>query len=515
MRSLLAIAAFVLAAQVAWAGPAAEWLPEDTAFFASVDNVARLAERARSGPLGALWSDPALAELTRRIEARFATGRPGDVTPLDLLRLVKGQVAIAGLPRADGVAFVGFVDCGPRTLPFRALLEVYHRQQARGGGVTETVVPFGGRSILVRRKGRAVQAHVWIGSVVCFSDSVAALQEIVARPARSLARLAAFREARTRDADLFVWVPPAYWFAQLGLAPAQREALGLDGVRGLAGALELEPDGVRTEIVVRTEGPRRGVLALLDAPASDLGPPPFVPADCGAVLTLRVDYRRMVREALRLRPDLGGPLLEEVTALRRAAGIDVLPLVHALGDELTVAFLPPSWSRSTGSDSIMDPRAAWGDLVLVQKVRHPGAVQRFLDQLDRAAGGLPRLEVGGVPLLFLPGETLGVLALFDRHLVVGTTADSVRALVRARTSLRDADAYARASRRVASRRTAFAILNPHGRSGPTLAWVALKAARPDLAPLLDALERYRDVGAFALSSDSDALRFTWHAGIGR
>jgi len=247
----------------------------------------------------------------------------------------------------------------------------------------------------VRRHGRQVQAYAWLGSVVCFSDSVPALRHLIAR----------HRERAVvppAEADLHAYVDPSFWLDRWGLDEGSREALGLDRLRALVGEMTLLDDGVRTRLRAEMAGPPRGIVRLLRPGTPDLGPAPFLPRDTGAALTVSVDWPELARLVQALRPEANA----EASLLRRV-GLDLGDLVRALGDELTIAFLPPAWARSAGSDSVHDPTAPWGDLVVLLEVDRPRVVARFLGKIDSLAGRLPGADYLGVWIRVLPGERLG------------------------------------------------------------------------------------------------------------
>jgi hypothetical protein len=502
MRSVAAIA---LLAAVVQAEGLVDGLPDDVLFHVGTRDLGRLKARARQGPLGALWSDPALRPLTREVEARFAPPRPGDVGALDLLALVDGEVLFAGVPEGDGFATLGLIDCGPRTLPFRSMLDLYHAQQARELRIVETRERCDGRTIHVRRHGRDVQAHAWLGRVVCFSDSVAALRAL-------LLRRPAFIVAPAAEADLHAYVDPSFWLRRWGLDERSCEVLGLDRLRAISGDLTLLDDGVRTRVRVEMTG---GLLRLLRPDAADLGPAPFLPRGVGAALTVSLDWTELARLVRTLRPEV-----DAEAALLRRVGIDLFGVVRALGDELTIAFLPPAWARSAGTETVRDPRAPWGDLVVLMKLERPRVVTRLLERVDELAA-VPRTDYHGVPIRVLLGEPLGVVALLDDHLVLTTRLDAVQAVIRAwrrgPSGLRRAAPYRRASQRVPRERSAFAFLDPHARSGPSLTWMVLRQglAGHDLAGVMDAFEKYRDVSSFALSREDDGVVLTWFMGVRR
>ncbi|MHC4134771.1 MAG: hypothetical protein ACYS0K_07285 [Planctomycetota bacterium] len=503
------VAAVVLLAAAVQAQGLVDWLPDDVLFHVGTRDLGRLEARAQKGPLGALWSDPALRPLTRRIEARFAPARAGDVGALDLLALVDGEVLLAGVAEGDGLATLGLIDCGPRTLPFRSLLDLFHAQQARGRRIVETTERCEGQTLYVRRRGKDVQAHAWLGNVVCFSDSVPALRGLIARRREHSAAPAA-------GADLHAYVDPAFWLRRWGIDGTAAEALGLDCLRRIVGEMTLLEDGVRTQVRAEMAGPPRGIVRLLRPGKADLGPVPFLPRDTGATLTVSVDWVELARLVRARRPDVKG----QVSLLRRV-GLDLMGVVRALGDRLTIAFLPPAWARSAGSETVRDPTAPWGDLVVLQEIGRPEVVARFLERIDALAGPLPGADYHGVRIRVLPGERLGVVALLDDHLVLATRLDAVQAVIRAHrrgpSGLRRSAAYRRASARVPRERSLFTFIDPHARSGPSLAWTVLRQGLGghDLGSVMDAFEKYRDVSSFAVSRREDGLVLTWFMGIRR
>jgi hypothetical protein len=468
MRSL-AIA--LLVAAPAFAESLADWLPADALWCVGTPDLGRLRERAASGPLPGLWSEPALAPLRRALAAR----RREDVSALDLLALARGEVAAAGVRGAT----VGYVDCGERARLFDALLLRYHAQQARDLAVVETGERFLGHAIRVRRRPgtREVLAHVRVGSAVLFADDVLVLRDLLARRESGGARGPDLGDAA--GADVVAWVAPAEWLR--GWEDAT--VLGFDRVRSIVARVDLEPEGVRAEVRLRIDGELRGIPRLLARSVPGLGPPAFLPEDTAAAVTVSLDASAVLDELVRIRPDLAPALEAETRVLRDALGIDLRrDVLGALGDELTVALLPPAWS-DLGSDAVPAP---WGDPVIVAELRRPGAVEGFLRRI-RAE------EHDGVWLL--RGQRFGAAAVIDGHLVLATRPGPLRRI--------------RAGGPGILARAAFARL-PADRS--VFAFADLSAAVRD--PLLEAIGRHLAVSAFSVSGETDGLRLTWFAGPG-
>jgi hypothetical protein len=477
----LAIA--LVAAAPAAAESLAGWLPDDVLYYAGTADLGRLRERAAKGPLGAIWADPALRPLRAALGARLAPRRGEDVTALDLLELVRGEASVAGVRGAT----LSFVDCGERARLFEALLLRYHAQQARDLAIVETRERFLGHGIRVRRLAgsREVHAHVRVGSAFCFSDDVAVLREALAR--REAGGAGGPDVGDARGADAFAWVSPTHWIG----GSEEAALLGFDRVSSIVARADVEADGVSADVLLRVAGEPTGIVRLLMRGAPGVGPPSLLPAGTLASCTVALDWEDVLGELLRIRPDLGPALGAEARALRGVLGIDLRrDVLGALGDELTLALVPPSWS-DLGSDSVPDPATPLGDPVILLELRRPEAIEGLLRRI-----GAP--EHDGVWIL--PGERFPFVAVTDGHLALATRLGALRRLRGPLPGVRDGAACAAAMARMPAERTVFAFADPQALPGPL---------PRGLPPVPAALLNHTTFSAFAIGRDGDGLRFRW------
>lgn len=118
-------------------------------------------------------------------------------------------------------------------------------------------------------------------------------------------------------------------------------AVGLGELKSIAAKFDMTPDGYQGEIFLTApESSRQGLLKILAAPAKDVSPPPFVPADAISFQRTRIDFQQVwsaVEGVLaRIDPSVAGV----VQLMLNAAGKDKDPnfdlkksLLDNLGDD--------------------------------------------------------------------------------------------------------------------------------------------------------------------------------------
>lgn len=354
----LTLGSFLLRAAVP---PPAELFPQDTLALVSVPDFTTARSQFRDGAVGRLWSDPSIKPFRDKLESGFKKEILGDlekqlgVKTEDYLALLQGQISIAvvenGWNAADDKttpALIVVLDTKDKAPELKArLAEVRQKLSDAKRPVkiekirdiefsTVTVVPKSpkdgeksGKSDKedeedadgkTDEKKSTGKTEFWtfgqVDSVLVVSDSVAALEKVVARLTGGsippLGELPEFQgSARTTGFDGamgFGWINSGSFVQQLkkmaskagaagnpmGIEPAKlMNAVGLDGFKTLSFAASMTPEGELSRMSIAIpEGQRAGLFKMLEFSAKDSSPPSFVPADSVSFRRTRLDTKR-------------------------------------------------------------------------------------------------------------------------------------------------------------------------------------------------------------------------------
>jgi hypothetical protein len=267
----------------------------------------------------------------------------------------------------------------------------------------------------VEPQGRADRLARWIaapGGETGFAARAQASRTLGGRGAALLESAADFGQVWRR---IQAEVPAE----QQGMVAASSALLGLDAL-GFA-AFEVRCDGgwCGTALALQTSGPRRGILRVLDAPATPAQPAAWLPAEALSVSCLVFDAGQVlegVRQAMSSDPTLRGHLETAENAVPVfAAGLTLQQITAALGRTLWQVDLPETPEQLVAGD---DRKGA------VLELADPTVVSRLLPLANLAAKGMQVrfvTEQGAQGLRIAAGEGTPEIGVFisGQHLVVG------------------------------------------------------------------------------------------------
>ncbi|HEX5137353.1 MAG TPA: hypothetical protein VFY93_10290, partial [Planctomycetota bacterium] len=286
------------------------WLPEETLFCLSVEDLPRTVARLDEGRYAEVRGDPPAQRLivevrTLLARAREASHERGEVWLGSFWNLARGPVLLAVVRAGGREVPVVVIETGDE-----AAFDGYLARLA-GAGVLggERERTYRGETIRTRQGGEGAGAVFWNGhgSAVAFSWRAEAVEEVIDQRlagGRGLApRLAALRGRLRGDADVLLYLP------REALAEIRRRntdlgetALGPGASLGMT--LSLDPSGLDVRAFLALPS-REGVLALLDERNVELEPPPFLGS--APFVAARFDLARVL-EAAGVKGDDAPPL---------------------------------------------------------------------------------------------------------------------------------------------------------------------------------------------------------------
>ncbi|MDG3005241.1 hypothetical protein [Paludisphaera mucosa] len=316
--------------RAAAAAPPEQVLPDSTLFFLKVADVGKFREAFRGSTYGQLWNDPALAEL--RADLAEKTKSTSDalkdkvgVTLKELLELPQGPVAVAAIAGTDEakptVSLAIIADAGSNA---SKLTEVLTRsnKQAEQGGAKVAVETFKDNPLHVITspdadgdgKNPPPPPVVWTssGNTFFLGSNVAAIKDLVTnaggRGSAALGASEAFVKTQNKiggEAAQAVWYADVVKLIQFGTKAGSRgndaqaqqlafqiQALGLDGLKSVGGALTLNSGAYSSLTKTFFNAPAagiKGLLKLFSFPPVAIRPEPWVPATVASYQTFSWD----------------------------------------------------------------------------------------------------------------------------------------------------------------------------------------------------------------------------------
>ncbi|MGH7161979.1 MAG: hypothetical protein ACREID_00740, partial [Planctomycetota bacterium] len=328
MKALHPVLGAVLAAALSAPAAAADafeaWLPEDTLFFASLDDWAETCRRYKGGPLDLFWNDPAMQAFLERPldrwkqwndEARAKAGVSWD----EGIALLQGQLSVA-IPRLVAERggepdIVILCDLGENAAKVPELLK--RVEETAGKDLRRTEEEFRGVTLVTFLKEGAGEpepdtAYFLDGATFAIANRPEPLRDVVARrgdpEAPSLGRSETFRKMRQRAGarvDAFAYADVQALIAalagEIGMGGEKAatiiQGLGLGTVRAMSLGLELQPEGIAQSVHVLAPGKKSGALKLVDGKNAALAPPRFVPPDAVSWGAWTCDFQGLWAEA--------------------------------------------------------------------------------------------------------------------------------------------------------------------------------------------------------------------------
>jgi hypothetical protein len=324
--SILRLVLFGLVANswstTAWARPATtKLLPKSTQAYISIPDVAELKLRAQDTSTARMLRDKQVEPLVRDLygtamESLAKFEEQLGMPLVKLLEIPQGELSVAFVAVKEGrPALVVLMDVGSDNKPFDTFLEAGLAKAAEAGiepreeKFGETAVSVldlsgedGNQVLYCRREETFVvttDAKVMAGLLEAWDGG----------KNEPLSSDEAFSEIRERARGAADEAPQVmYFFDPIGIVEAIGEdntavrlaesflaPLGLDGLRGLGGAITLNTGQFESihRATILIDAPRRGVMELIAVKAGDTVPENWVPADAASYVTFNWDFLEM------------------------------------------------------------------------------------------------------------------------------------------------------------------------------------------------------------------------------
>lgn len=352
-------------AAVAARPPSACLVPEETLIFVSVLDVPDAKARFARTALGRLLEDPAMrpvvADILNSIDAATAPLRESvGLTTDDLLNIPQGELTLAVIPREDGEpAPVLLIDTGGEASSAKRLVQAIVERIEQAGNRRSEKVILETPITIFEDVGRGQQDIAFFKKeeTLVWSNNPGSLERVLtlweAQDAPTLANRPDFAAIMQRSRRLNP-KPQAIWYVNplaifedrardrldMQVALMMLPALGLDGVKAVGGAVELDagPYDSLWHAHLVLDKPREGVVAMVKPKSGRMTPPDWVPGDAAEYLTIHWDLQATL-DTLRTLFDTfrgKGSLDEFITArLSGPLGVDLLgEALPALGGRI-------------------------------------------------------------------------------------------------------------------------------------------------------------------------------------
>lgn len=527
----------------------ADYLPEKTLAYVSIESVVRSVERGKKSAFHAVWNDPAMEAMRdlidRMMDKASEEGDRPDVKVAEFAELLQGQVCFALIPVGQNdSAEVVLIDCkGDRP----AILDLLKRSRTRKDVETrESEEEFSGYTIttiheLIEGQEEPDTSYRFLkDEFLGYGENLDVLKDIIARKATGektgLSASTAYQQvlAGTGDrADVRFFVSASLWLREFGMAAAAvLGPLGMDGVRGVGGQMTLHDNGLGLRLLVQNTAKPRGVMKLLGGNLDNLGPPASLPGDIEQSTSFALDWQFLYKESMRIlggfQPQMKQQIEASVAMAEQQLGVRLHEdLLAALAPGLTYTSMPVP--EADKAKAPKDPQAYAAFLlkyaVGFQQLRDKESMVNILDKLSKAEGA-PFKQTEFLGTTIYDGDEMGLpsLAVIGDQLVFAST-DSLRALARRQgkeiKGFRDSAAYKRALELVPSKRSFFSISNPDAMAGGSMVMqgIRMNAGQRGGKELLDALPsddflaKCLDVSVVALSTEEHGLLMTGFWGV--
>ncbi len=453
MRTLLAP---LLLAAVAAAQSFDELLPDTTVFYVSIENAARTRERWAQSPLAALLKDEAMQAFLEKPRAAWAEWiqeirQKGEFTPEDVLDVLSGQAILAGVwpEGADEPKPLVLADIGENGEKLRELLATIEKRLVEEKGQRRDEEEFHGVNIVRYTKPDAdnAEAGCWFldGTVFAVAQSTDALKDVLARREHkeegTLATRDLYRRTRgrlgARGGDFFVYVDAPNLIKGLQDSGEIDEdvmrilgALGVSAIEALAFEFAIEPGGLVMRTFLGVQGPKTGLLKLLDGKNSELMPPRYAPADALTAGAYTLDLPALYEEARKVADRIQEGSSAQVDAMfamvKQQTGVDIpADLIASFGSEIAYHTAAPGAANAEAGAGPMGMSRVALSIQLKDRERFEAALDKLL---GAALPGMAAQDYLGVKLRTVPlgmGILPAIAVLPDRFLF-GLVADDVK-----------------------------------------------------------------------------------------
>ena len=412
-----------------------------------------------------IYLDPAASQklnLLRMADEIPALGSGGEITG-QLDRAIDEALSVTGLTHNDldwigsQVAIsVDIPDSGPLDVEVAALIatddessatETLARLRADGSPIGDwRQEDRGGIEVWVGSDGSEQTAYALVDGVVVLSNSVDAIDDVVAASRGEVDTLAASASYQDATADLpegklaLVYANPTELSAAIANLPPtvfgpsiETSSQSLEGITGMAMSVSAEQDGMAVDVQV-TFDPEALTESTREALVSSSRPNPLlegIPADALAVLSqdgLRESFEGFIEQVRELSPETATSFGDD--------------LVDALTGDLAIAAMP------TGATDVLSGVVMIGT---TDESAMSDSIRALLADVLLGARKWKTTDHGGVDVVSLVDRTNTTpyafsYAVFDGAAVLGVSPEAVFAVIDARqsgSSITEATAYRR------------------------------------------------------------------------
>ena len=398
--------------------PSACLLPENTLVFISALDVPDMKDRFARTTIAGILNDaslrPVVADVLARIDKQTAPLRESvGLTTDDLLNLPQGELTFALIPRDEGrPAPVLMIDTGKNLDDAKLLIQALVERIEEAGNNRRQQEVLDTPITIFESVGRNQEDVAFFKreNTLVWSNDIAVLEKVLriwnGEADSTLATRDDFsrimlRSRRHNPKPQIVWYanPMAIFDdsardrMDLQMALMMVPALGLDGIKAVGGAVELDagPYDSLWHAHLVLDAPRKGVVAMIKPKKGKMAPPNWVPADASDYITVHWDLPATIDELRTIYDTIRGEGgLDEFIATRMSG---------PLGVDLLEEVLPALTGRVTLMRWIEKPipeRNSEGGLLAVELLPEAAADELLRHVVQKHAARFMRREFSGV-----------------------------------------------------------------------------------------------------------------------
>ncbi len=415
---LLAILAVSCPAANADRPPSACLLPEDTLVFVSALDVPDMKDRFSRTTIAGLFNDsalqPVVADILGALDKRTAPLRESvGLTTDDLLNLPQGELTFALIPREEGKPSpVVLIDTGKNVGDAGLLIRALVQRIEEAGNTRREQEVLDTPITVFESVGRNQEDVAFFKreNTLVWSNDIAVLEKVLTiwngEGEATLAARDDFSQIMQRSRrhnpkpQLMWYVNPMAIFEdsargrmEMQVALMMVPALGLDGIKAVGGAVELDagPYDSLWHAHLVLDKPRKGVVAMVQPKKGKMAPPDWVPADASDFITVHWDLPTTIDELRTIYDTIRGEGgLDEFIATRMSG---------PLGVDLIEEVMPALTGRVTFMRWIEKPipeRNSEGGLLAVELLPEAAAGELLRHVVQKHAARFMRREFSGI-----------------------------------------------------------------------------------------------------------------------
>jgi len=521
------------------------WLPENTIFYMSFEDLGRSREAYERGPLAALMSDPKMQPFLEAPKAMWRQmmdkQKDEDGTSVEeLWEFMHGQAALAlvSAPGDEVPQGVMLVRLGEKEGEFRGWIQRMNARDEERGESRVREEEFQGITLSLHhslKEGEEEElptTHFLHDGAFVMAESPAAAKEVVTRiRAEDGSRLAdneTFKSVRARTgarSDLLVYVDVAAAVRITAKTDEERASLDLVGfgtVKAFALQSTLRENGLLTRAFLLAPGEKTGILKILAGENTALHPPAFLPDKASGAFCWNVDFVSMWNDVIAMMTATGTGIeqmvLMQFQMVKQQTGVDIVQdVMGSFGKQTSVFFVP----RGEGDEQEGEA------FVVALQVSDRDKLKTAMGTLAGLNPNMQESEYLGVTI-----HDAGQLAyaLLENHMIYAMGADAVRAVIRRYGKNLDtvsrSEAYKQAMAHMPEQRFMTWFSNPEWDRGPTMVgrmfWQGFMMGLGQRVPMDQIqkfipdekiLRKYRAPVAMAMSNAEDGILFAHFLGM--